>query len=98
MSTPKTDRAERDWEQDYERIRECGWPSMGHAVDSDFARDIELENNLLRSLLSSLVSAYKREVQPANKWSDTALTIREWHHATKEYKAAKEWLEKNALR
>lgn len=97
MNTPQTDKAERDWEQDYERIRECGWPSMGHAVDADFARELELENNLIRSLLSSLVSAYEREVRTTNDWTDTALTKEEWDDATKEYRAAKEWLEKNAL-
>lgn len=46
----------------------------------------------ITTLLADLVRAYEREVNPASSWKDTALTKDEFDTATKEYRAAKEWL------
>ena len=43
-------------------------------------------------LLHDLVKAYRREVNPADSWRDTALTEKEFDKATKEYRAAVEYL------
>jgi len=47
-------------------------------------------------LLADLLRAYEREVNPAYDWTETALTQDEFAYATKEYRAAKEWLSANS--
>jgi hypothetical protein len=53
--TPRTDFAEAAWSREYERSRECGWPSIGNVVDSDFARDLERELAKLREVSEGLL-------------------------------------------
>lgn len=49
------------------------------------------------ALLADLVHAYEREVNPASDWRETALTEDEFELATREYRAAKQWLSANNL-
>ncbi|MFM7010062.1 MAG: hypothetical protein ACKO0Z_12155 [Betaproteobacteria bacterium] len=52
LATPRTDSNEQSWRREYERSRECGWPSIGYVVDADFARELERENKALRDALN----------------------------------------------
>jgi len=47
------------------------------------------------ALLADLVRAYQREVNPADDWTQTAMTKDDFDEVTKEYRAAKEWLSAN---
>lgn len=48
--------------------------------------------NEVRKILEDLVRAYEREVNPADNWTQTAISEKEFLEVTKEYRAAKEWL------
>lgn len=55
LATPRTDFAEAVWSREYERSRECGWPSIGNVVDSNLARDLERELAKLREVSKGLL-------------------------------------------
>ena len=64
------------------------WLSASHVL-SDDTEPLKVPHEFI--LLKNLVSAYEREVNPASKWQDTALTEEEFNEQTKAYREAKEY-------
>lgn len=74
------------------------WANVLDEAERLVATNAKITDMAIRfsDLLADLVRAYEREVNPANDWTQTAMTKEEFEESRKEYQAAKEWLSANA--